>query len=70
MALTCIKSLHCYFILSITGEVPIIYTVQRIRDGRSYATRSVTASQNGKAAFVLSCSFAKSDEFIHVEHQV
>ncbi|KAI8881680.1 Thioesterase/thiol ester dehydrase-isomerase [Backusella circina FSU 941] len=64
-----VHSLHCYFILSITGEVPVVYSVKRVRDGRSYATRTITATQNGKSAFVLSCSFARPDESLHVEHQ-
>src|SRR5258705_8295816 len=38
-------SLHCYFILPGDPQVPIIYQVERLRDGRSYSTRLVTAIQ-------------------------
>src|SRR5438105_1383484 len=38
-------SLHCYFILPGDPQVPIIYQVERLRDGRSYSTRRVTAIQ-------------------------
>ena len=37
--------------------VPIIYEVERIRDGRSFNTRRVVAIQHGKAIFALSASF-------------
>src|SRR5690606_3431480 len=37
--------------------VPIVYTVDRVRDGRSFTTRRVTAIQHGKAIFTLSASF-------------
>ncbi|KAG9314580.1 hypothetical protein JVU11DRAFT_5382 [Chiua virens] len=49
--------LHCYFLLSASPAVPIIYYVERLRDGRSYSTRSVKAVQNGKIIFHLLCSF-------------
>lgn len=35
----------------------MLYYVDRVRDGRSYATRSVRAVQGGKAVFVMMCSF-------------
>ena len=38
-------------------SVPIIYQVERIRDGSSFNTRRVVAIQHGKAIFALSCSF-------------
>ena len=50
-------SLHCYFILPGDPAVPIVYQVERIRDGRSFATRRCVAIQHGKAIFALSCSF-------------
>ncbi|KAF8559325.1 hypothetical protein OG21DRAFT_1402879 [Imleria badia] len=49
--------LHCYFLLSASPAVPIIYFVERLREGRSYSTRSVKAVQNGKIIFQLLCSF-------------
>ncbi|KAI8082598.1 HotDog domain-containing protein [Gilbertella persicaria] len=64
-----VHSLHSYFILPGNVEMPVIYQVQRLRDGRSYATRFVTASQGGKAIFVCSFGFAKPDKNIQVTHQ-
>lgn len=43
--------------LSGSPAVPIIYFVERLREGRSYSTRSVKAVQNGKIIFQLLCSF-------------
>ncbi|KAI8642638.1 HotDog domain-containing protein [Parasitella parasitica] len=64
-----IHSLHSYFILPGNVEVPVIYQVSRLRDGRSFATRFVTASQKGKAIFVSSFSFTKPDTSIQMTHQ-
>src|SRR5271169_4867815 len=50
-------SLHAYFILGGDPKEPIQYEVERIRDGRSFATRRVVARQRGEAIFVLSTSF-------------
>jgi len=50
-------SLHAYFILGGDPQEPIQYEVERIRDGRSFATRRVVARQRGEAIFVLSTSF-------------
>ncbi|KAI9487649.1 MAG: HotDog domain-containing protein [Benjaminiella poitrasii] len=64
-----IHSLHSYFILPGNVETPVIYQVQRLRDGKSYATRFVTASQKGKAIFVCSFSFTKPDNSVQLNHQ-
>ncbi|KAH9921991.1 thioesterase-like superfamily-domain-containing protein [Epithele typhae] len=54
-------SLHvpsqCYFLLSASETVPILYHVDRIRDGRSYVTRGVRAVQRGRTVFMMLCSF-------------
>ena len=50
-------SLHAYFILPGDPSVPIIYDVERIRDGRSFTTRRVVAFQNERAIFSMSASF-------------
>lgn len=55
-------SLHCYFIRPGDPQVPIIYEVQRLRDGRSYSTRSVTAIQHGNAIFSVTVSFHAEEE--------
>lgn len=52
-----VHSLHAYFIRAGDPRVPIVYEVDRVRDGRSFATRRVTAVQRGKAVFTLSASF-------------
>ncbi|KAI8988837.1 thioesterase-like superfamily-domain-containing protein [Pilobolus umbonatus] len=64
-----IHSLHSYFILPGNVEMPVLYHVQCLRDGRSYATRHVTATQRGKAIFVCSFSFAKTDPSTTLQHQ-
>jgi acyl-CoA thioesterase-2 len=50
-------SLHAYFLLPGDPQVPIIYEVDRIRDGRSFTTRRVLAIQHGRAIFALTVSF-------------
>jgi acyl-CoA thioesterase-2 len=50
-------SLHGYFLLGGDPTVPIIYEVDRIRDGRSFTTRRVVAIQHGRAIFSMSASF-------------
>src|SRR5215467_2562080 len=52
-----VHSLHAYFIRPGDPTVPIIYMVDRVRDGRSFTTRRVSAVQHGKAIFTLSASF-------------
>ena len=52
-----VHSLHSYFIRPGDPSVPIIYTVDRIRDGRSFSVRRVLAIQHGDPIFVLSASF-------------
>jgi acyl-CoA thioesterase-2 len=50
-------SLHAYFLLGGDPKVPIIYEVDRIRDGKSFTTRRVVAIQHGHAIFSMSASF-------------
>jgi acyl-CoA thioesterase II len=50
-------SLHGYFMLPGDPKVPIIYEVDRIRDGRSFTTRRVVAIQHGQAIFSMSASY-------------
>ena len=50
-------SLHAYFLRPGDPSVPILYEVDRIRDGRSFTTRRVVAIQHGRAIFHLSASF-------------
>ena len=53
--------MHCYFVLSADSEIPIIYHVQRVRDGRSFATRTVQARQRGRPIFTTTLSFSKDN---------
>jgi acyl-CoA thioesterase-2 len=55
-------SLHAYFILPGDPALPIDYAVDRLRDGRSFATRQVVARQNGAAIFTLSASFHRHED--------
>src|SRR3981081_262088 len=52
-----VHSLHAYFLRPGDTSVPILYEVDRIRDGRSFTTRRVVAVQRGRAIFNLSASF-------------
>ena len=63
-----VHSLHAYFIRPGDTSVPLIYTVERLRDGRSFTTRRVTAIQHGNAIFTLSASFhAREPGFEHAD---
>ena len=52
-----VHSLHAYFLRPGDPTVPILYEVDRIRDGKSFTTRRVIAIQHGKAIFNLQASF-------------
>ena len=52
-----VHSLHAYFLRPGDPNVPILYEVDRIRDGRSFTTRRVVAIQHGRAIFNLAASF-------------
>ena len=59
-------SLHGYFLRPGATDIPILYKVDRIRDGRSFTTRRVAAIQNGDAIFAMSISFQiAEDGFSH-----
>ncbi|HEX6477048.1 MAG TPA: acyl-CoA thioesterase II [Acidimicrobiales bacterium] len=63
-----VHSLHAYFLRPGDTSVPILYEVDRIRDGRSFTTRRVVAIQHGRAIFNLSASFHVDEE--GVDHQL
>lgn len=52
-----VHSLHAYFMRPGDPAVPIVYEVERIRDGASFTTRRVVAIQHGKPIFAMSASF-------------
>ncbi|MFF8704182.1 acyl-CoA thioesterase II [Streptomyces albidoflavus] len=60
-------SLHAYFLRPGDPGAPIVYTVDRIRDGRSFTTRRVVAVQHGQPIFHLSASFQTWEEGL--DHQ-
>jgi acyl-CoA thioesterase-2 len=63
-----VHSLHAYFMRPGDITVPIIYEVERLRDGGSFTTRRVTAIQHGHAIFSLEASFQVDEQGL--EHQV
>src|SRR5215203_3925585 len=60
-------SLHAYFLLGGDPKVPIIYEIDRIRDGGSFTTRRVVAIQHGQAIFTMAVSFHRNEP--SMEHQ-
>jgi acyl-CoA thioesterase II len=60
-------SLHAYFLRPGDTAIPIVYDVERIRDGRSFATRRVVARQHGTSIFFLTASFHLEE--IGYDHQ-
>jgi len=62
-----VHSLHAYFLLPGDPSIPIVYEVDRIRDGKSFTTRWVKAIQHGKAIYSMGVSFQRPEE--GYEHQ-
>lgn len=62
-----VHSLHSYFLRPGDPKIPIIYEVDRVRDGRSFQTRRVMAIQNGEAIFIMAASFHSAEEGL--DHQ-
>ncbi|KAH7389857.1 thioesterase-like superfamily-domain-containing protein [Pyrenochaeta sp. MPI-SDFR-AT-0127] len=56
-----VHSMHCYFVLAGNAEIPIIYHVERVRSGKSFATRTVQARQRGKVIFTTTMSFVRQN---------
>ena len=56
-----VHSMHCYFVLAGNSEIPILYHVERVRDGKSFITRTVQARQRGACIFTTTLSFMKKD---------
>jgi acyl-CoA thioesterase-2 len=63
-----VHSLHSYFLRPGDPSIPIVYQVDRLRDGKSFTTRRVTAIQHGQPIFNLSASFQRPEQGI--EHQI
>jgi len=64
-----VHSLHAYFLRPGDPTVPILYEVDRIRDGKSFTTRRVVAIQHGRAIFNMQAPF-KRDEPGGIDHQL
>ena len=62
-----VHSLHAYFLRPGDPAVPIVYDVERTRDGRTFSTRRVVARQHGRVIFYLTASFQVPEEGL--EHQ-
>jgi len=56
-----VHSCHCYFLLAGSSELPILFHVEQVRDGRSFATRTVQARQRGRCIFTTTISFVRLD---------
>lgn len=54
-----VHSLHAYFLREGDCHKPVIFEVERVRDGRTFSNRRVSAIQNGKTILIMSCSFQK-----------
>lgn len=54
-----IHSMHCYFVLAGDASIPILYHVERVREGKSFLTRTVQARQRGKCIFTTTASFMR-----------
>lgn len=61
-------SLHCYFLRPGNVKIPILYSVERTRDGKVYCSRSIKATQEGQAIFTMQASF-KTEEMAVFQHQ-
>lgn len=55
-----VHSMHCYFVLAGNSEIPILYHVERVRDGKSFITRTVQARQRGRCIFTTTLSFMRT----------
>jgi len=62
-----VHSLHSYFLRPGDTAVPIVYDVEAVRDGRSFATRRVIARQHGRPIFAMTLNFQVPEEGL--EHQ-
>jgi len=62
-----VHSLHSYFLRPGDPKVPILYEVDRIRDGKSFTTRRVVAIQHGRAIYNMQASFHTEEDSL--EHQ-
>ncbi|MCG9481334.1 acyl-CoA thioesterase II [Acinetobacter pittii] len=62
-------SLHAYFLYGGDINAPIVYEVDRLRDGKSFVSRQVRAVQHGRVIFSAMVSFANPEEGLNYQHQ-
>ncbi|RJG14304.1 acyl-CoA thioesterase II [Pseudomonas cavernicola] len=65
-----VHSLHGYFLRPGDASLPVVYQVDRVRDGGSFSTRRVTAIQKGAPIFTCSASFQYDEEGLHHQLQM
>ena len=65
-----VHSLHAYFLLAGDSRKKILYTVERIHDGRSFCRRRVTGKQDNRAIFVVTASFKTAESEPKLEYQI
>ena len=67
-----VHSMHCYFVLAGDSSIPVLYHVERVREGKSFMTRTVQARQRGKCIFTTTLSFVREGSAGQevVEHEV
>jgi acyl-CoA thioesterase-2 len=65
-----VHSLHSYFLLPGNLDIPIVYHVSEMRNGSSFSTRRVTASQKNKTIFILAASFHKKEEGYNHQEEI
>jgi acyl-CoA thioesterase-2 len=61
-------SLHAYFLRPGDATTPIVYSVERVRDGKSFTTRTVKAIQHGEIIFTMMASFSIAEDGL--DHQM
>jgi len=54
-----VQSMHCYFVMAGNAEIPVLYHVEHVREGRSFAVRTVQARQRGRVIFTTTMSFTR-----------
>ena len=65
-----VHSIHAYFLREADANNPIIYDVERSRDGRSFSARRVTAVQYGRPIFIMEASFHKPETGIEFQNEM
>jgi acyl-CoA thioesterase-2 len=65
-----VHSLHAYFMRAGDAQRPVLYEIDRIRDGRSFTTRRIVAIQDGRAIFSMSASFQVEESGFEHTHSM